>query len=576
MVKKYGDTMRRILALTMLLYSLSAPSVAALTASVDRTDIALGDIITLNLSSETGAELSNLDLSSVEASFELLGQSSSSNLQIINGAVTRSNTLRIDLTPKRQGIAVIPALEIDGERTEPINIEVGPPVVATSGDSTLNFRAESDRQSVYVQGQVRLTITIERAINLDDLNVSELEIPNAHVELVEQQTFQRTIAGKPWIIHELHYVIFPEQSGSLTIPSLRLSGREMLGGGGLFARSRAGQLITRNTAPITVTVKPIPYSFPDSPWIVAEALTLDDNLGDSISVRAGEALTRTLTLRGTGVQGVQLPPIPTRLPQALKYYPDQPVIKDLDSAQGLSGERIESSAIIASQEGSVTLEAIEIPFWNSVTDQLDFARLPERRLTISPRVLQETDQPRPRDEFVMAPPPSLDDSQFDQTPESTPLSQPIVTAGWWPMITGTITLLWLATLLWGWRRGQAHKKSAAPTSAANESQSELLRQAIDAARHSDAGQTLQHLRALVHALPESQSTHLDGIESLGQRIGSASLECELQELLRQRYSAAPQTWQGTVLAKLLRQHRREIEQLLAPRSDASLRLYPPN
>ena len=76
MVKKYGDTMRRILALTMLLYSLSAPSVAALTASVDRTDIALGDIITLNLSSETGEELSNLDLSSVEASFELLGQSS--------------------------------------------------------------------------------------------------------------------------------------------------------------------------------------------------------------------------------------------------------------------------------------------------------------------------------------------------------------------------------------------------------------------------------------------------------------------------------------------------------------------
>ena len=576
MAEKYGDTMRRLLALTMLLCSLSAASVAALTATVDRTDIALGDIITLSLSSETGADLSNLDLGTVEASFELLGQSSSSNLQIINGAVTRSNTLRIDLTPKRQGIAVIPALEINGERTEPITVRVGPPVVATSGDSTLNFRAESDRQSVYVQGQVRLTITIERAINLDELNVSELEIPNAHVELVEQQTFQRTIAGKPWIIHELRYVIFPEQSGSLTIPSLRLSGREMLGGGGLFARSRAGQLITRNTDPITLAVKPIPYSFPDSPWIVAEELTLEDNLGDSITVRAGEALTRTLTLRGTGVQGVQLPPIPTSLPQALKHYPDQPVIKDLDSAQGLSGERIESSAIIASQEGSVTLEAIEIPFWNSVTDQLDFATLPERRLTISPRVVQGTDQPRPRDEFVMPPPPSVDDTPFEQAPESMPLSQPMAHAGWWPIVTGAITLLWLATLLWGWRRGQTDKDGAAPKSAANESQSESLKQAIDAARHSDAGQTLKHLRAFVNALPESQSTHLGNIENLGQSIGSPSLTTELQQLLRQRYSSTPQTWQGAVLAKLLRQHRKDIEQLLVPRSDASLRLYPQN
>ena len=325
-----------------------------------------------------------------------------------------------------------------------------------------------------------------------------------------------------------------------------------------------------------MAVKPIPYSFPDSPWIVAEELTLEDNLGDSITVRAGEALTRTLTLRGTGVQGVQLPPIPTSLPQALKHYPDQPVIKDLDSAQGLSGERIESSAIIASQEGTVTLEAIEIPFWNSITDQLDFATLPERRLTISPRVVQGTDQPRPRDEFVMPPPPSVDDTPFEQAPESMPLSQPMAHAGWWPIVTGAITLLWLATLLWGWRRGQTGKDGAAPKSAANESQSESLKQAIDAARHSDAGQTLKHLRAFVNALPESQSTHLGNIENLGQSIGSPSLTTELQQLLRQRYSSTPQTWQGAVLAKLLRQHRKDIEQLLVPRSDASLRLYPQN
>ena len=54
-------------------------------------------------------------------------------------------------------------------------------------DEPVLFEAEVDRDSVYVQGQVILTLRLQQAINLDGRSISELELDNAFVKPLEQQ-----------------------------------------------------------------------------------------------------------------------------------------------------------------------------------------------------------------------------------------------------------------------------------------------------------------------------------------------------------------------------------------------------
>lgn len=558
----------------LLLLGLSPYSLGALEAKIERTDLALGDIVALTLISDAGEDLNQLNTQALTRDFEILGQSSSSNMQIINGSVSRTATLRIDITPKRQGVFSIPAFAIGQARTEPIQIKVGPPVVAPSGDSVLNFRAETDTDWVYVQGQLRLTVTIERAINLDDLNVSELEVENAYVHTLEQQTFQRTIQGKPWIIHELRYAIFPEKSGAIEIPSLRLSGREVVGGGGLFARSRAGRLLTRNTEPMRIEVRPIPYAYPDTPWLVASDLTLTDSLSGKGQATAGEALTRTLTLKGKGVQGVQLPPIPQVYPSDLKQYPDQPVIRSEETREGLNGERIESTAIIAPRKGELVLPEITIPYWNTRTDSLDEVSLPAVRMKITGGMEPETQEPRPRDAFIAPPPPSRDDIDSSTEIAIPAALEPEAQNPKWVWISATLAVLWLLTLSWALTLRRPRTPQAEVSSVSNDVASALAG-AIDAARHSDAGRCLRDLHRLCKLLNTNLENGRLSVDTLGAVLNSPPLSQEITRLMATEYSANAGAWDGSALAKLLRQHRSDIETLdQAQQKKPSLELYP--
>ena len=570
---RFGNFLVSTLA-GLMLFVLSPSSLAALEAKVERTDLALGDIAALTIISDAGEDLNQLNIQTLSRDFEILGQSSSSNMQIINGSVSRTTTLRIDITPKRQGIFSIPAFTLGQARTKPIQIKVGPPVVAPSGDSVLNFRAEIDTDWVYVQGQLRLTVTIERAINLDDLNVSELEVENAYVHTLEQQTFQRTIQGKPWIIHELRYAIFPEKSGEIEIPALRLSGREVVGGGGLFARSRAGKLLTRNTEPMRIEVRPIPYAYPDTPWLVAADLTLTDSLNRQTQANAGEALTRTLTLKGAGVQGVQLPPIPQAYPSDLKQYPDQPVIRSEETREGLNGERIESTAIIAPRTGEMVLPEIVVPYWNTTTDSLDQVVVPSVKMTIVGASDSQAQEPRPRDAFIAPPAPSRDNFASDTENEVPSITEAPVQDPIWMWVSASLALLWLLTIAWALTLRRP-KTPPVPETSSSSDLTAALASAIDSARHNDAGQCLRDLHRLCKMIGRNAGSRSVSVDTLGAQLKSTPLTQEITRLMERAYSATAGAWDGSALAKLLRQHRPDIETLgQAQQQKPSLALYP--
>ncbi|MFK8049985.1 MAG: BatD family protein, partial [Halioglobus sp.] len=209
---KFINTALRSALLLFILLATSAVQ-AALNASVDRDRVAMGDTIRLTITATDGEPINNTDPRPLLRDFEILQRSSSSNTSIINGEMTSSRQLILDITPKREGSLRIPPLRVGRDETNYLLIAVGPATTA-AGDPLIDFVAELDQDSVYVQGQAILTLRIQQAVNLESRSVTELSLDDAFVKQLEQKTFQRTIGGRPWLVHEIRYAIFPEKSGS--------------------------------------------------------------------------------------------------------------------------------------------------------------------------------------------------------------------------------------------------------------------------------------------------------------------------------------------------------------------------
>ena len=202
----------------MALAFLSATASAEIRSDVDRRTISMGESLRLTITGDASERLDQLDLAALQFDWEILSSSSSTNTSFINGSRSTTRTLTLDLLPLRDGLLSIPALSTGGKRTTPIAITVNPQTVSAGGGDSVRFSIDIDKQSVYIQEQIVLTVTIEQAINLDGAEVTQLELENAIVEELTRRNFQRQINGRLWRVTQLRYAIYPQQRGTLEIP----------------------------------------------------------------------------------------------------------------------------------------------------------------------------------------------------------------------------------------------------------------------------------------------------------------------------------------------------------------------
>ncbi|EED35757.1 hypothetical protein NOR51B_1704 [Luminiphilus syltensis NOR5-1B] len=373
--------------MVLLLILVTAPVDARLSAEVDRREVALGETLRLTLRGDDGEDPDDVDLTPLSANFVLLQRSSSTNASLINGSGSVIRTLEIEMEPLREGLMVIPSFSAGGRQTTPIAIKVKPRQVTATDDARVQFSAQVDLDEAYVQQQVILTVTLAQSVNLDARTVSELNIPDAVVEQLEQRSFQRRQSGRLWQVTELRYAIFPQKSGSLEIPPITFSGRELIPGRSLLG-ARLGNRTLLETTPIRVAVKPVPTAFTGDVWLPASALELRENWSSNPgSLSVGDSTTRTIEIVARGLQGSQIPPLTsfgdTSPPPGLRFYPDTETIDDREVTGGIEGFRVQSEALVSTDTGSWQLPAIELPWWNTETDQMEIARLPGRSVSVA-------------------------------------------------------------------------------------------------------------------------------------------------------------------------------------------------
>ena len=375
----------------LLLLLILAPQItfaAEINVSVDRNPVSLDESFQI-IFTATESPDGDPDFSPLEQDFTLLSQSNNSSSSWINGRSSKKIQWTLNVMAKQSGDLVIPPVHFgnDASQSLPILVSEGMPNKAVNTDEDLFLEVEATPENPYIQSQVLYTLRLYTRVDISQARLNEPEAADAVIEkLGEDSSYNTPINGVNYSVTERKYAIFPQKSGKLTIKPLVLTAEVLTGGRPGFNSFFNPQMTKTKqveSKAITLDVKPVPASFTGKHWLSAEQLVLKQEWsGDVQQMKVGEPLTRTLTLIAKGTTVGQLPELNTTVTSdALKAYPDQPVLKEQKKTDGMLAFKEEKIALIPSKAGDYKLPAIEIPWFNTKTQKIEIAKIPETTLT---------------------------------------------------------------------------------------------------------------------------------------------------------------------------------------------------
>ena len=374
--------------LLLLLLVTQSTFAADINVSVDRNPVSIDESFQI-IFSATESPDDDPDFSPLEQDFSIINQSNSSSSSWTNGKSSKTIQWTVNVMPKKTGSLVIPSVKFGNDVSQPSTILVteNTPGKAVNNDEDLFIEVEATPLNPYIQSQVFYTLRLYTKVDISQARLNEPELADAVIErLGEDSNFNTQVNAVNYSVTERKYVIFPQKSGRLIIKPLVLTAEVLTNGNpnfNSFFNSQMTKTKRVESKAITLDVKPAPASFNGKHWLSAEELVLKQEWsGDVQQMKVGEPLTRTLTLLAKGTTVGQLPELnTTNTNDQLKAYPDQPVLQEQKKADGLLAFREEKIALIPSKAGSYTLPAIEIPWFNTKSQKMEVARIPETTIT---------------------------------------------------------------------------------------------------------------------------------------------------------------------------------------------------
>jgi len=439
------NTIKRLFLLLLLSFAPAVVFAAQISVSFDRNPVSVDESFQIIFTANDTPD-NDPDFSPLERDFEILGQSQSSNSSWVNGKSSKTVQWTLNVMAKHTGNLAIPPVKFGDDVSQPNSILVTQVTVnkAVNTDDDLFLEVEANPQTPYVQSQVLYTVRLYRRVEIAQAALNEPELGDAVIEkLGDDSNYNTQINGVSYLVTERKYAIFPQKSGSLTIKPLLLtaevvaSSRPNFNG---FFNSQTTRTRKISSKSVTLDVKPAPATFTGKHWLSAEQVVLKEEWsGDNQQMKVGEPLTRTLTLLAKGATVGQLPELNTgKIDDQLKTYPDQPVLQEQKKPEGLIAFREEKIAIIPSKAGFYKLPAIEIPWFNSQSQKMEVARIPETTITALDAAGTMPDMAVP-----VAPVPV---QQPQKTEQTTPIINQPQQQNTWLWVSVFLGSGWLATL----------------------------------------------------------------------------------------------------------------------------------
>nr|WP_283645183.1 BatD family protein [Alteromonas macleodii] len=374
-----------VFLLTLLLSTAAYADVNSLEATIDRNPVMLDEAIRLTVTADGSADRDAFDSSPLLKDFVVGRTSVSSQTSIVNFDTKRTTVWTTTLFPRKEGTFTIPSLTIEGKSTQPIQIKVIPVQEQSNVARDYFVTTDIDVKEAYLNQQLLYTVKLFLSSNIERGSLQAPEMQNAEItQLGEDKQYTDIVNGRRYQIIERQFAVVPQASGEFTLRGPIFTGEVMAANTnqrfGFFNRT---QQINRVGPDITVNIKPIPQGI-DYPWLPSEMVRVDEEWPQGDSFVAGEPVTRIVTLTALGVVEEQLPDIPEFYPPNFKLYPDQSNTTTVEKDQSLISQRQTSLAIIPTQPGNFVLPEITIPWFNTLTQQTEYATIPARSITVAP------------------------------------------------------------------------------------------------------------------------------------------------------------------------------------------------
>ncbi|MEC9429640.1 MAG: BatD family protein [Pseudomonadota bacterium] len=376
---------RIVFLLTLLLSTAAYADVNSLEATIDRNPVMLDEAIRLTVTADGSADRDAFDSSPLLKDFVVGRTSVSSQTSIVNFDTKRTTVWTTTLFPRKEGTFTIPSLTIEGKSTQPIQVKVIPVQEQSNVARDYFVTTDIDVKEAYLNQQLLYTVKLFLSSNIERGSLQAPEMQNAEItQLGEDKQFTDIVNGRRYQIIERQFAVVPQASGEFTLRGPIFTGEVMAANTnqrfGFFNRT---QQINRVGPDITVNIKPIPQGI-DYPWLPSEMVRVDEEWPQGDSFVTGEPVTRIVTLTALGVVEEQLPDIPEFYPPNFKLYPDQSNTTTVEKDQSLISQRQTSLAIIPTQPGNFVLPEITIPWFNTLTQQTEYATIPARSITVAP------------------------------------------------------------------------------------------------------------------------------------------------------------------------------------------------
>ncbi|MCC4617641.1 BatD family protein [Xanthomonas campestris pv. asclepiadis] len=490
--------------LTGVMLLTCAPVGAVTRAWLDRDSANAGDVVMLNI--ETDQRGVDPDYTPLRNDFALGAKSANQQMQVTNGSVTVRALFGVVLTPRKSGELIVPAIRVGNERTEPLRLQVGASAsdagssapgaaAAAQGNEDAFVQTQVDDPQPYVQQSVGVVVRLYFATQLASGEL-DLEAPDgASLQRIgDDVSSVKVLNNRQYNVVERRYLLVPERSGRLVLPSARFNGRSV---GGFFDDyfGRGNGELSARSASIPLQVRAQPANAPQ-PWLPLRSLQLRYTTTPQRAT-AGEAAQIVVEASARGATQAQFPELPTPSVPDAQVFAEPPQYEErfVDGSPQLRLTRRYS--IVPNRAGPLVVPGLQVAWWDVGAGAAKTAALPDLTLDVAAGSgAFAAPAPAP----TAAASPSPDNAAPTAAAGTLSLQQAAATQRPWGWIAAAIgfALLWIATLVWALsrRRGGSHgapvlnpSDAAAPGRRATHGVAEL-RRALDTGGMDDVAAVL--------------------------------------------------------------------------------------
>ncbi|MBB4655320.1 BatD family protein [Xanthomonas sp. F14] len=450
--------------LTSAMLLTCAPVGAVTRAWLDRDSANAGDVVMLNI--ETDQRGVDPDYTPLRNDFALGAKSANQQMQVTNGSVTVRALFGVVLTPRKSGELIVPAIRVGNERTEPLRLQVGASAsdagssasgaaAAAQGNEDAFVQTQVDDPQPYVQQSVGVVVRLYFATQLASGEL-DLEAPDgASLQRIgDDVSSVKVLNNRQYNVVERRYLLVPERSGRLVLPSARFNGRSV---GGFFDDyfGRGNGELSARSASIPLQVRAQPANAPQ-PWLPLRSLQLRYTTTPQRAT-AGEAAQLVVEASARGATQAQFPELPTPSVPDAQVFAEPPQYEErfVDGSPQLRLTRRYS--IVPNRAGPLVVPGLQVAWWDVGAAAAKTAALPDLTLDVaagSGAFAAPAPAPTP------AANPSPDNAAPTAAAGTLSLQQAAATQRPWGWIAAAIGfgLLWIATLVWALlrRRGGSH------------------------------------------------------------------------------------------------------------------------